>query len=90
MTTINHVLNETLSTIRANGLLRAAETVVPVSGRHILVDGVPLLNFSSNNYLGLAMDPRVKEAAAEAVRTYGCGSGASRLVGGSLDRKSVV
>lgn len=84
MTTINHVLNETLSTIRANGLLRAAETVVPVSGRHILVDGVPLLNFSSNNYLGLAMDPRVKEAAAEAVRTYGCGSGASRLVGGSF------
>lgn len=84
MTTFKQVLHESLTAIRANGLLRAAETVVPVTGRHIVVDGAQLLNFSSNNYVGLALGPRVKEAAAAAVLTYGCGSGASRLAGGSF------
>ncbi len=41
------------------------------------------LNLSSNNYLGLAAHPRLKEAAIAATRLYGCGSGASRLVTGN-------
>jgi 8-amino-7-oxononanoate synthase len=42
-----------------------------------------LLNLSSNNYLGLSDHPRLKEAAIAAVRTYGCGAGASRLITGT-------
>lgn len=48
------------------------------------MEGRPLLNFSSNDYLGLANHPALKEAAARAVEKYGCGSGASRLICGSL------
>jgi 8-amino-7-oxononanoate synthase len=46
--------------------------------------GKSLLNFSSNDYLGLANDPALKEAAVEAVRKFGAGTGASRLICGSL------
>src|SRR5579862_7161221 len=43
-----------------------------------------LLNFSSNDYLGLANDPRLRHAAVEAVEKFGAGSGACRLICGSL------
>jgi 8-amino-7-oxononanoate synthase len=43
-----------------------------------------LLNFSSNDYLNLASDPRLARAAAQAARRYGCGAGASALVSGHL------
>ena len=46
--------------------------------------GRELLNFSSNDYLGLANHPRLLEAVREATQQYGAGSGASRLVCGSL------
>ena len=51
-------------------------------GAHIVVDGKPCINFSSNDYLGLANHPRVVEAFIEAARRYGVGSGASHLVCG--------
>jgi glycine C-acetyltransferase/8-amino-7-oxononanoate synthase len=44
----------------------------------------PLLNFSSNDYLGLATHPKLKEAAAKAIERFGTGSGASRLICGSI------
>src|SRR5204863_2312048 len=53
-------------------------------GVRIRVQGKELLNFSSNDYLGLANHPRLKEAAEKAVRDFGGGSGASRLICGSL------
>jgi len=51
---------------------------------HPHVEGQWVLNFSSNDYLGLANDPLLKEAAIRAVERYGAGSGASRLICGSL------
>jgi 8-amino-7-oxononanoate synthase len=50
----------------------------------IVLDGTTVRLFCSNNYLGLANHPRVKEAAAEAARSCGCGSGASRLISGNM------
>lgn len=49
------------------------------------LDGKHVLSLSSNNYLGLADDPVVKQAAVHAVECYGCGAGASRLVSGGME-----
>jgi len=53
-------------------------------GPRVLLDGKPVLLLCSNNYLGLADHPRVREAAAEAAMRYGAGAGASRLVSGTM------
>lgn len=47
-------------------------------------NGQPLLNFASNNYLGLANHPVVRQAAIQAIQRFGVGAGAARLVSGSL------
>ena len=51
----------------------------------MLLDGRPVLLLCSNNYLGLADHPRVREAAAEAAMHWGAGAGASRLISGSME-----
>ncbi|MHB1566393.1 MAG: aminotransferase class I/II-fold pyridoxal phosphate-dependent enzyme [Acidiferrobacter sp.] len=51
-------------------------------GRMVTVRGTPLLAFISNDYLGLAADPRLSTALIEATRRYGVGSGGSHLLGG--------
>jgi 8-amino-7-oxononanoate synthase len=59
----------------------------PLDGRQdtrVIIDGQAVLSLCSNNYLGLATHPEVIEAAVEAARTYGVGSGASRLISGSM------
>lgn len=54
-------------------------------GPTVRMDGREVILLSSNDYLGLAGHPKIKEAAAEALRRWGCGSGASRLVSGTTD-----
>ena len=53
-------------------------------GPRVLLDGKPVLLLCSNNYLGLADHPRVREAAADAAMRWGVGAGASRLVSGTM------
>jgi len=73
-----------LDAIRAEGLYRDLRRVDSPQGARIEIGGRSLLNFSSNDYLGLANHPALKEAAIKAVEKFGAGSGASRLVCGSL------
>jgi glycine C-acetyltransferase/8-amino-7-oxononanoate synthase len=53
-------------------------------GPRVILDGAEVLLLCSNNYLGLADHPRVREAAAAAAQRYGAGSGASRLISGTM------
>jgi 8-amino-7-oxononanoate synthase len=72
-----------LSALRAAGLDRRRRVVEGhANGARQRIDGHDVLVFCSNDYLGLAQDPRVAEAFAQAARAYGTGSGASHLVTG--------
>ena len=82
---MRETLQKELDAIRAQGLHRSLKTVSSPQGREIILDGKKVLNFSSNDYLGLAGDPRLAKAAEEAMRRFGFGSGASRLVCGNFD-----
>ena len=84
MKTFSDELNRRLEEIREQGLYRELRRVNSPQSRMIRIDGRELLNFSSNDYLGLANHPKLKEAAIQAVERFGAGSGASRLICGSL------
>ena len=77
-------LNRRLDEIRRQGLYRELRRVDSPQSPRVRLDGQSLLNFSSNDYLGLANHPLLKEAAVKAVEQFGSGSGASRLICGSL------
>ena len=77
-------IEDSLEEAREAGLLRRMREVQTATGPHIRVDGRDVLLLCSNDYLGLAGDPRVRRAAAEAAEAWGAGSGASRLVSGNL------
>src|SRR5207237_3994854 len=77
-------LNQDLTAIREQGLYRELRRVDSAQSPQIQIDGQPFLNFSSNDYLGLANEPSVKQAAKKAIETFGAGAGASRLICGSL------
>jgi len=72
-----------LSEIDAAGLRRSLRTVASAQGPRIELGGRRVLNFSSNDYLGLAGDPAMVEAACRAARDFGTGTGASRLLSGT-------
>ena len=66
------------------GLYRRMRMVSGPQGPRVVLDGSPVLLLCSNNYLGLADHPRVREAAADAAMRWGVGAGASRLVSGTM------
>ena len=77
-------LADRLSELRDQGLYRRLRLVGGPQGPRVLLDGRPVLLLCSNNYLGLADHPRVRQAAAEAAMRWGAGAGASRLVSGNM------
>jgi 8-amino-7-oxononanoate synthase len=80
----NLELKRRLDAIRGQHLFRELRRVDSAQGPRIETGGKAFLNFSSNDYLGLADDPVLKEAAIKAVEKFGAGAGASRLICGSL------
>jgi 8-amino-7-oxononanoate synthase len=77
-------IHERLQELKELGLYRRMRMISGPQGPRVVLDGKPVLLLCSNNYLGLADHPRVREAAADAAMRWGVGAGASRLVSGTM------
>jgi 8-amino-7-oxononanoate synthase len=77
-------IEERLAQLEDAGLTRRLRLVSGPQGPTVLLDGQPVLLLCSNNYLGLADHPKVREAAAQAAMRWGVGAGASRLISGTM------
>jgi len=78
-------IREELQALQEQGLYIHIRTIQSAQGPWLIVDGRRVLNFCSNNYLGLANHPRMREAARQAVEKYGVGPAAVRTIAGTLD-----
>jgi 8-amino-7-oxononanoate synthase len=77
-------IEDELEAIKRKALYRRLRRVENDQGPTLILDGREVINFSSNNYLGIANHPALAAAAKEAIDRYGCGSGASRLISGNM------
>lgn len=80
-----HFLATELDALRAQGLYRSLRVLEGEQRAHATFDHTSVVNLSSNNYLGLTTHPRLREAALEAVRRYGAGSGSVRTIAGTME-----
>jgi glycine C-acetyltransferase/8-amino-7-oxononanoate synthase len=74
-----------LAELERAGLRRRLRLIEGPQGPHVTLGGAEVLLLCSNNYLGLADHPRVRQAAAEAAERFGAGAGASRLISGNME-----
>jgi glycine C-acetyltransferase len=74
-----------LAGLQTAGLYNRIRTISSPQGARLVVDGKPVLNFCSNNYLGLANHPRLVAAAQEAIQKYGIGPAAVRTIAGTME-----
>ncbi|MBV7506525.1 glycine C-acetyltransferase [Bacillus sp. sid0103] len=81
---LEQFLNENLEDLKGKGLYNFIDPLESPNGPVITINGRELVNLSSNNYLGLATDERLKKAAADAIEKYGVGAGAVRTINGTL------
>jgi len=82
---LENFLSENLKDLRSKGLYNVINVVNGSNDAIINVNGKDVINLSSNNYLGLATNPRMKEACKRATDKYGVGAGAVRTINGTLD-----
>jgi glycine C-acetyltransferase len=85
MTTKLQWIEDELQGLRDSGLYNQIRTLSSPQGAWLVVDGQRVLNFCSNNYLGLANHPRIVEAARKAIAEYGVGPAAVRTIAGTMD-----
>jgi glycine C-acetyltransferase len=78
-------LTQEIDGLKEQGLYNRIRTIGSAQGAWLTVDGKNVLNFCSNNYLGLANHPRIVEAAKEATQKYGVGPAAVRSIAGTMD-----
>ena len=78
-------IEEEISNLKSAGLYNTIRTLGSPQGAWLLVDGKKVLNFCSNNYLGLANHPVIVAAASQAMEKYGVGPGAVRTIAGTMD-----
>ncbi len=80
---LDYLVNQ-LEDLKAKGLYTNIRTLDSAQGAWLEIEGRRVLNFCSNNYLGLANDPELVQAAKEAMDRYGVGPGAVRTIAGTL------
>ena len=85
MSTKTAWIEREIAALREQGLFNTIRTVESAQGAWITVDGRRVLNFCTNNYLGLANDPRLIAAAERAMHTHGVGPAAVRSIAGTMD-----
>ncbi|MBI3173240.1 MAG: glycine C-acetyltransferase [Chloroflexi bacterium] len=78
-------LKQEIDGLKEAGLYNRIRTIGSAQGARLVVDGKDVLNFCSNNYLGLANHPKIVEAAKEATKKYGVGPAAVRSIAGTMD-----
>jgi len=78
-------IQDELQKLKDDGLYNRIRTLSSPQGAWLVVDGKRVLNFCSNNYLGLANHPRIVQAVQEAVKKYGVGPAAVRSIAGTMD-----
>ncbi|PHA07145.1 MULTISPECIES: glycine C-acetyltransferase [Bacillus] len=83
--TLAKFLEENLEDLKSKGLYNVIDPLESSNGPIITIGGKEYINLSSNNYLGLATDSRLQEAAIGAIHKYGVGAGAVRTINGTLD-----
>jgi 8-amino-7-oxononanoate synthase len=84
------IFKQHLDQLKEKGHYRSLRVIHGEQGPWIELEGKQVLNLSSNNYLGMASHRKLKEASARAARSYGCGSGASRLICGTLELHEIL
>ena len=85
MTTKLDWLTQEIDGLKDQGLYNRIRTIGSAQGARLIVDGKDVLNFCSNNYLGLANHPKLVEAAKNATKKYGVGPAAVRTIAGTTD-----
>jgi 8-amino-7-oxononanoate synthase len=80
---MSDLFHDQLQALRAQSLHRGLREIGTAQGPEIQIVGRQFVNFSSNDYLGLAADPILRKAAIAAIKTFGVGAGASRLISGT-------
>lgn len=78
-------LGESLQELRDKHLYKTPRILQSPAGGRVRMDGKDVVNLSSNNYLGLANHPKVRQAALEAIEKWGVGAGAVRWIGGTME-----
>ena len=78
-------MQKEISNLKEKGLLTNIRTLSSPQGAWLIVDGKKVLNFCSNNYLGLANHPKLREAAQAAINKYGVGPAAVRTIAGTME-----
>lgn len=78
-------LEGNLQNLRDQGLYNEVDVLESDNGPRITIEGKQYINLSSNNYLGLATDERLKQVATDAVNEWGVGAGAVRTINGTMD-----
>src|SRR5437879_10565416 len=77
-------LHDQLETLHREGTYQRLRILESESAPESCFDGREVINLASNNYLGLTTHPKLREAAIEATRAYGVGSGAVRTISGTM------
>ncbi len=79
-------IEDELANLHQSGLFTNIRTLESAQGAWLRVDGQRVLNFCSNNYLGLANHPRLRQAAIQAIEAFGVGPGAVRTIAGTMSK----